>query len=124
MPNGGPGPINRFNKYYSYRFEWSDGYYTWQNCTRPSPANSSDSEEAVEHKEKYWKDYFRTEICASLRHRRLLPWKLLTHNIYTRIADFLGTMFNIWSDDVEHSSTLPGSALPGSTTAVYLEHVL
>ena len=118
MPNGGPGPITRFNRYYNYRYTWTDGYYTWHNCDRPSPVGSSDSEEAIEHKTMYWTDYFRIEIVASLRERRLLPRSMLTHNIVQRIAKFLGTVFNVLSEDVISSSTLPGSSLPGTSFAV------
>ena len=118
MPNGGPGPINRFNRYYSYRFQWSDGYYTWRNCRTPSPYGSDDSEEAVENKSMYWTDFFKTEIIASIKERRLLPRKLQTHKVMSTIAQFLGTVFNVFSDDVIASSTLPGSALPGQSFAV------
>ena len=119
MPNGGPGPLtNRFNRFYSYRYTWYDGYYTWQNCRQPSPVGSDDSEETIEHKTDYWTDYFRIEIVVSLKEYRLLPKKLHTHNIISRIAKFLGTIFNILSDDVIASSTRPGSALPGLPFAV------
>ena len=119
MPNGGPGPLaNRFNRYYSYRYTWNDGYYEWHNCTRPSPYGSDDDMETVEHKSTYWQDYLLTEIRVSLRERRLLPRSMFTHKIITRISEYLGTIFNIFAEDVLESSTLPGSALPGSTFAV------
>ena len=108
MPNGGHGPIDCFNRPYNYRFTWTDGYYTWQNCCQPSPVCSDDSEEAVNHKTDYWIDYFRKEIVASLKEYRLLPRKLHTTNVISRIARFLGTKFDILSDDVIASSTLPG----------------
>ena len=79
---------------------------------------SDDSEETIEHKTDYWTDYFRIEIVVSLKEYRLLPKKLHTHNIISRIAKFLGTIFNILSDDVVASSTRPGSALPGLPFAV------
>ena len=90
MPNGGPGPINRFNRYYSYRYTWNDGYYEWRNGTRPSPVGSSDDEETVERKTMYWQDYLLTEIRVSLRERRLLPRSMFTHKIITRISEYLG----------------------------------
>ena len=117
MPNGQPG-VSRFSRYYSYRFTWSDGDYVWQNGIQPSPVASSDSEEEVEHKTAYWADYFKIEICVSLRERRLLPKELFTYKITATIAEFLGTIFDARSHDVEVSSTPPGSALPGLSSAV------
>ena len=122
MPNGGyhryGEPHNWQTKPHSYRFTWTDGYYIWQNRCQPSPVCSDDSEEAVENKTDYWVDYFRKEIISSLKEYRLLPRKLHTTNIISRIARFLGTIFNILSDDVIASSTRPGSALPGLPFAV------
>ena len=119
MPNGSAShEINRFNRYYSYRFQWHDGYYLWQNCRQPSPYGAHDDEESVEHKEMYWVDYFKIETIVSIKERRLLPKKLHTHKIIEPIARFLGTVFDVFSDDVIASSTLPGSALPGRPFAV------
>lgn len=121
MPNGGywpHGPINAHNRPYNYRFTWTDGFYIWENRCQPSPVCSDDSEEAVENKTDYWVDYFRKEIITSLKEYRLLPRKLRTHKVISRIASFLGTKFDILSDDVIASSTPPGSALPGLPPAV------
>ena len=113
------GPIDRFGHYYGYRFTWYDGEYTWQNGNPPSPIGSSSSEEEVDHKKAYWADYFLSEIRVSLKERRLLPKELCTHHVVTRIAEFLGTVYDVYSEDVVASSTPPGSSAPGSvSTAV------
>ena len=116
MPNGGwhPGvPLNWQNKPYSYRFSWTDGYYVWRNETPPSPCGSDDSIDAVYHKSNYWNDYFLTELRVSIKERRLLPKKVFKsvshHKIVSKVAEFLGVDFDIFSDDILDTSRVPGT---------------
>ena len=109
MPNGGPGPINRFKHYYSYRYRWSDGYYVWENCTPPSPIASSDSEDEVWNKELYWNEYLLAETRVSIQKRRLLPRALFHYKILTPIAEFLGTDFDARNELAVAMSRPPGA---------------